>query len=332
MDSVISIGLVERQFSHGFVGIFQPTMQLRSILITIIYGLSYAGNVFGDRLLYRRQDSLNALTKSADNADKQSTTSLSDLSSSTGLSTTPQISSGNAKTATSSAFESEHLSSSASKTVSLETIQTETRSQIAITSSPTSGDQPKSHQAKLPLQPKITPAIGISGVILLLSGVALCLIGIKYRWLYVFLSTGLLASLGVTILLLYVMNPPVSDAIQGAYMVAAVITGLIFGALALIFKEVTEGLGCLLGGFCLAMWLLALSPGGLVTSTSVLPIFIVAFCLAAFALSFSHYTRNYGLIFCTSFAGAQVTILGVDCFSRAGLKEFWIYIWSELDI
>ncbi|KAI7234634.1 hypothetical protein KC330_g4707 [Hortaea werneckii] len=42
------------------------------------------------------------------------------------------------------------------------------------------------------------------------------------------------------------MNPPVSDAIQGAYMVAAVITGLIFGALALIFKEVTEGLGCLL--------------------------------------------------------------------------------------
>ncbi|KAI7562390.1 hypothetical protein KC343_g12616 [Hortaea werneckii] len=127
------------------------------------------------------------------------------------------------------------------------------------------------------------------------------------------------------------MNPPVSDAIQGAYMVAAVITGLIFGALALIFKEVTEGLGCLLGGFCLAMWLLVLSPGGLVTSTSGLPIFIVAFCLAAFALSFSHYTRNYGLIFCTSFAGAQVAILGVDCFSRAGLKEFWIYIWDLND-
>ncbi|KAI7077192.1 hypothetical protein KC352_g41895, partial [Hortaea werneckii] len=67
---------------------------------------------------------------------------------------------------------------------------------------------------------------------LLVSGVALCLIGIKHRWLHVFLSTGLLASLGVTILILYVMNPPVSDAIQGAYMVAAVITGLIFGALA----------------------------------------------------------------------------------------------------
>ncbi|RMY61116.1 hypothetical protein D0863_11379 [Hortaea werneckii] len=306
-------------------------MQLRSVLLTTIYGLSYAGNVFGDRLLYERQDSSNALTTSADDADKQSTTSLSDLSTSTGPSTTPQITSGNARTATTSAFESEHLSSSASKTVPPETLQTETRSQIAITSSPTSGDLPTSHQAKLPLQPKITPAIGISGVILLVSGVALCLIGIKHRWLYVFLSTGLLASLGVTILILYVMNPPVSDAIQGAYMVAAVITGFIFGALALIFKEVTEGLGCLLGGFCLAMWLLVLSPGGLVTSTSGLPIFIVAFCLAAFALSFSHYTRNYGLIFCTSFAGAQVAILGIDCFSRAGLKEFWIYIWDLND-
>ncbi|KAI6922011.1 hypothetical protein KC355_g17111, partial [Hortaea werneckii] len=306
-------------------------MQLRSVLIATIYGLSYAGNVFGDRLLYQRQDSSNALTISADDADKLSTTSLSDLSTSTGPSTTPQITSGDAKTATTSAFESKHLSSSASKTVSPETLQKETRSHVAITSSPTSGDLPTSHQAKLPLQPKITPAIGISGVILLVPGVALCLIGIKHRWLYVFLCTGLLASLGVTILILYVMNPPVSDAIQGAYMVAAVITGLIFGALALIFKEVTEGLGCLLGGLCLAMWLLVLSPGGLVTSNSGLPIFIVAFCLAAFALSFSHYTRNYGLIFCTSFAGAQVAILGIDCFSRAGLKEFWIYIWDLND-
>ncbi|RMX90714.1 hypothetical protein D0868_14414 [Hortaea werneckii] len=306
-------------------------MQLRSVLITTIYALSYAGNVFGNRLLYQRQDSSNALTTSADDADNQSTTSLSDLSTSTGPSTTPHITSSSAKIATTSALESEHTSSSASRTASPETLQTETQSQSLITSSPTSGDLPKSHQDKLPLEPKITPAIGISGVVLLVSGVALCLIGIKHRWLYVFLSTGLLASLGVTILILYVMNPPVSDAIQGAYMVAAVVTGLIFGALALIFKEVTEGMGCLLGGFCLAMWLLVLSPGGLVTSTSGLPIFIVAFCLAAFALSFSHYIRNYGLIFCTSFAGAQVAILGVDCFSRAGLKEFWIYIWDLND-
>lgn len=105
---------------------------------------------------------------------------------------------------------------------------------------------------------------------------------------------------------------------------------MIFGALSLVFKEVTEGLGCLLGGFCLAMWFLVLSPGGLITSTSGRAILIAVFCLAFFSLSFSHITRNYGLIFCTAFAGAQITIVGIDCFSRAGLKEFWIYIWSML--
>ncbi|EMC96928.1 hypothetical protein BAUCODRAFT_147124 [Baudoinia panamericana UAMH 10762] len=180
----------------------------------------------------------------------------------------------------------------------------------------------------LPLQPKITPAIGIAGCILLIAGVALCLIGIKHEWLHVFLSTALLASLAVTVLVVYVMNPPVSDAVQGAYMVAAVLTGVIFGALALVFREVTEGLGCLLGGFCLAMWFLVLSPGGLITSTAGRGILIAVFCIASFALSFSHYTRTYSLILCTSFAGATVTILGIDCFSRAGLKEFWIYLWN----
>ncbi|KAK5112687.1 hypothetical protein LTR85_011198 [Meristemomyces frigidus] len=183
----------------------------------------------------------------------------------------------------------------------------------------------------LPLEPKITPAVGIAGVILIGAGMALCLIGIKHKWLYNFLSTAFLASLAVTVLVVYVMNPPVSDAVQGAYMVAAVVAGLIFGAMSLVFKDVTEGLGCLLGGFCLAMWLLVLSPGGLISSTTGRAILIAVFCLAFLSLSFSHYTRNYGLIFCTSFAGAQIAIIGIDCFSRAGLKEFWIYIWNLND-
>ncbi|KAK0947894.1 hypothetical protein LTR29_000795 [Friedmanniomyces endolithicus] len=180
----------------------------------------------------------------------------------------------------------------------------------------------------LPITPTITPALGIAGCILIVTGAALCLIGIKHQWLYIFLSTALLASLAVTVLIIYVMNPPVRDAVQGAYMVAAVVTGLIFGALALVFKEVTDGLGCLLGGFCLAMWFLVLSPGGLISSTTGKAIMIAVFCLAFFALSFSQYTRSYGLILGTSFAGAQVTVIGVDCFSRAGLKEFWLYIWD----
>lgn len=124
------------------------------------------------------------------------------------------------------------------------------------------------------------------------------------------------------------MNPPVSKGIQGAFVVATFITGVIFGALSMIFPEITEGLGCLLGGFCLSMWLLMLRPGGLLTSSGAKGIFIAAFCVGVYALSFSHYTRPYGLIASTSFAGATAVIIGIDCFSRAGLKEFWLYLWG----
>jgi hypothetical protein len=165
-------------------------------------------------------------------------------------------------------------------------------------------------------------------VILIISGIGYTLVGIKNKWLHIYLSAAYLASLAVTVLIMYVMNPPVSNAIQGAYVVAVAMTGLILGGAAIVFTEMTEGLGCLLGGFCFSMWLLVLKPGGLLTATSSKSIFIAAFTLAVFATSFSHYTRPYGLIVSISFGGATVVVLGIDCFSRAGLKEYWAYLWD----
>lgn len=162
----------------------------------------------------------------------------------------------------------------------------------------------------------------------MISGAIYTVVGIKNQMLHVALSAAYLASLAVTVLILYVMNLPVSNAIQGAYLVAVVMTGLILGGGAIVFSEMTEGLGCLLGGFCLSMWLLVLKPGGLLTSTSGKSIFIAVFTLAGFATSFSHYTRPYSLIGLISFGGATVVVIGIDCFSRAGLKEFWAYIWD----
>ncbi|RMD40437.1 hypothetical protein DV735_g4691, partial [Chaetothyriales sp. CBS 134920] len=180
----------------------------------------------------------------------------------------------------------------------------------------------------LPLKPRITPALGIAGVILILTGIIHALIGVKNQWVHTLLSTGYLASLSVTVLILYVMTPPISDAVQGGYLVGIVMTGLIFGAGALIFKELTEGLGCLLGGFCLSMWLLTLTPGGLIANLTGKRIFIGCFCLIFWSLSFSHLTRVYGLIASIAFSGATAMVLGIDCYSRAGLKEFWVYIWG----
>ncbi|OAG05404.1 uncharacterized protein CC84DRAFT_721528 [Paraphaeosphaeria sporulosa] len=180
----------------------------------------------------------------------------------------------------------------------------------------------------LPLHPKITPALGLIGAILLISGALYAVVGIKNKWIYVFGSAAYLASLAVTVLIIYLMSPPVSNAVQGAFFVAAFVTGMLFGGLALIFTDLTEGLGCLLGGFCVSMWFLSLKEGGVITSTTGRAIFIGCMSVAGYSLSFSHYTRTYGLIGAISFSGATIAMLGVDCFSRAGWKEFWLFLWN----
>src|SRR5205814_1287678 len=73
---------------------------------------------------------------------------------------------------------------------------------------------------------------------------------------------------------------------------------------------------------------LVLQPGGLVKSGYGKIIMTVVFSLSVFCLAFHRVTRNYGLIFSIAFSGATITVLGIDFFSRAGLKEFWLYVWG----
>jgi hypothetical protein len=157
------------------------------------------------------------------------------------------------------------------------------------------------------------------------------MIGVKSRWVQIFLSCGFLASIATTALVDYVMNPPLTDAVQGGFFVAIFMCGVIFGAGALVFMEVTEGFACLLGGFCLSMWLLTLKPGGLIPSSAGKGVFIGIFMVVVWALSWTSYTRLYALIGSISFSGATAFTLGIDCFTRAGLKEFWFYIWNLND-
>ncbi|KAK4569997.1 hypothetical protein LTR86_002967 [Recurvomyces mirabilis] len=305
-------------------------MKVTYAVFSILLASCCAENLVGRVGLIKRQDSTEVSTTGSSSATQASSSdNASSSPSSNNAASSTATSSNNAASTTSSAQQTTAASSATSTTSSIISSDTSTGT-VASTAIPTESGAANatSEAATLPIQPVITPGLGIAGVILMATGIALALVGIKHQWLHVFLSTALLTALAVTVLIVYVMNPPVPNAIQGAYVVAAVMTGLIFGSLALVFKEVAEGLGCLLGGFCLSMWFLTLAPGGLVSSTSGRAIMIAVFCLAFLGLYFSHYTRTYGLIFCTAFAGAQISIIGIDCFSRAGLKEFWMYIWN----
>ncbi|KAK5990086.1 hypothetical protein PT974_08350 [Cladobotryum mycophilum] len=186
-------------------------------------------------------------------------------------------------------------------------------------------------EGELPLKPRITPGWGVAGIVMIMTGLVYTLVGIKNRWIHSFFSTAYITSLGVAVLIVYVMNVPVSDAVQGGYVVAIILAGCALGVGSMFFKELTEGLGCALGGFCIGMWLLCLVPGGLLTAAAAKAIFIAAFTLVGFAFYFSQWTRDWAMIVLIAFGGATVVVLGLDCYSRSGLKEFWAYVWNLND-
>lgn len=171
----------------------------------------------------------------------------------------------------------------------------------------------------------------MAGVILLCTGVIYTLIGIKNSILHNAFSVAYVVGLGITVLVVYVMVIPVSNGSQGAYVAAAVLPAVFVGVLtSWFFKEITECLACALGGFCFSMWLLCLHDGGLLSGVSKV-IFIVVLSLAGFATYFTRWTRDWALMITISFNGATAVVLGIDCFSLAGLKEFWAYVWDLND-
>ncbi|CAH0014929.1 unnamed protein product [Clonostachys rhizophaga] len=181
---------------------------------------------------------------------------------------------------------------------------------------------------ELPLAPVLTPGWGVAGAFMLIAGGAYTLVGIRNRTVHAFLSVAFSTALGIAVLIIYVMNPPISNALQGGYVAAAILSGCALGVGSIFFKDLTEGLGCALGGFCVSMWLLTLVPGGLLTTVASKAAFIASFTVVGGAFYVSHYTRDWALISMISFAGGTIAVLGIDCFSRAGLKEFWAYVWG----
>ncbi|KAJ5948919.1 hypothetical protein N7454_002226 [Penicillium verhagenii] len=270
--------------------------------------------------------------------DTETTTTASESSTSSQTTATATSTTTNTASTTTSSTSTTHTTSQTTQaTQSTQSSQTTSVPSLGTSSGSGSGDGSNTNSTKgtytggLPIQPRITPALGVGGFLLLAAGAVLAFVGIRKPRISIFLSTGILAALGVTVLIEYVMSPPVSDAVQGGYLVAIFFTGAIFGGLALVFKEITEGLCCLLGGFCIGMWFLTVKAGGLVTGDGTKIGFILAFTGGFYCLSFSHYTRSYGSILCTAFGGATTLVIGIDCYSRAGLKEFWLYIWGLND-
>lgn len=146
------------------------------------------------------------------------------------------------------------------------------------------------------------------------------------------------------VLIVYVMSVPdghVSNGVQGGYLVGIVLPSIILGG---IFQQYVPWLakrsGCVVGGFCMAMWIEVLCPGGLITSSPMLGLFIALMCLAALAPTlhtaltptFLTKAKEPAYMVCSAFSGTTAVVLGIDCYSRAGLKEFWVYTWGMFSL
>jgi hypothetical protein len=130
-------------------------------------------------------------------------------------------------------------------------------------------------------------------------------------------------------LIVFIEEPGADAGRAAGYVCAALFTGALMGGLASPFAAITEGAGCFLTGFCVSMWFLSLVDGGLIRSRAGKTVFVCAMSGAFGAVGLLSYTRHRLLLFGIPFSAATAIVLGIDCFTLAGLKEFWIYIWGE---
>ncbi|EME42900.1 hypothetical protein DOTSEDRAFT_72366 [Dothistroma septosporum NZE10] len=297
-------------------------MRFQYALVTFLLALSSAERIAGRDALRRRQDNNDVATTS--NAPASSTNSGESPSSTPATTESASRTNSDQNQGTKTASRTGDATSTITSTGTASDAPTSTATLLPGGRNSTSSNDSN----PLPIIPKLNPPLGVAGVIMMLAGLTLAFIGIKNRQVQIFISTALLVGLGIEVLIVYLMQPPVPVGIQGAYLVAGVLGGLLVAGGALVFPEMSEGFGCILGGFCFSMWLLVLAPGGLVQNSAGKIILIAVFCVTCYCLYISRFTRVPGLIFSTAFAGSTAFIIGLDCFTRAGLKEFWLYVWN----
>lgn len=192
---------------------------------------------------------------------------------------------------------------------------------------------------QLPVTPQLTGGLGLAGVVLMIAGFAYAFYSIRKPKVAVFFSTAFLTVIAYTCMAVFLYEPPSTQGGQAGIAIGGILVAAIFGA---------GGMKCLIGwgkhavcymlaGFCICMWLLTIKTGGLFgpgsndgrLSTNKLN--AVGYSLSlfvSFVVSFLPVVRPYLDIGCIGFSASTMIVLGADCFTRAGYKEFWIWVWG----
>ncbi|KAL7423089.1 hypothetical protein Q5752_002388 [Cryptotrichosporon argae] len=186
----------------------------------------------------------------------------------------------------------------------------------------------------LPFNVTLDPAYGVAGALLITTGLPVAALGGKNRWSSLAIATGYSLSLFTLVLILSLgvepaiqppsPNPP-TTAMRGLYLLACAIACMIGSGLGVFFFNIARHWIGAVGGFAFGWFLLATKAGGLVDTIAGRWGLIGGMSVAWLLACIVPVLTPYAVLVSTAWAGATAFVLGIDCYTRAGLKEFYVY-------
>ncbi|TRM66453.1 hypothetical protein BD626DRAFT_614156 [Schizophyllum amplum] len=231
---------------------------------------------------------------------------------------------------------------SLSRTTSVTTITTSTRSggdvvqttfrhclrHLSASATPSATESPNADNTFL--DTKIDPAFGVLGALLILTGLPSTFWGHKNRWTSFFITGCYTLALVCFVLItkfgiLPAIHPPTAT-VRGMFVLACGVAGIAGGGIAIFFWKASRYFIGGWGGFAVGLWIQCFRDGGLISNVGLRWILYIGAGVVGFVLCTIPKIHYHVLLVSTAFVGASAFMLGIDCFTTANLKEF--YVWN----
>lgn len=184
--------------------------------------------------------------------------------------------------------------------------------------------------SSIPLDTKITVPLSILGALLMASGGPMCLWGGRNRWSSYFLTGAYVAAMLVMVPILRFgvieQEHSPSGVVQGIFVLVCLISAIGAGAIGVIFWKGTRFIVGAGGGFAISLFILSLRSSATIRPVGLRYILILGCVVVGFVSATVPALSLHVTLFSTAAMGAAAVVLGIDCFTTGGLKEFWLYI------
>ncbi|GAA5877583.1 hypothetical protein JCM16303_003386 [Sporobolomyces ruberrimus] len=179
------------------------------------------------------------------------------------------------------------------------------------------------------LDTRIDATFGILGGLLIVSGLAIGSVGTLHRRPAIFVAGAYSGTLIVGLLIVHFalvdrVNPPKSIT-RGLFLLASLVAGLVGGGFCYLFHKAGQLVLSALAGFVLGSTLLCVRSDSLIRPVGLRYILSLGLAASFFVLASVPRLSLPVLLVSTSLLGSVAVVVGVDCFTTAGLKEFFVY-------